>query len=182
MDESRNRLAVFGAVLVGLVLVVLVLKLFVAPSRQGAKVPGEQAPAEDARVVTRGDAPDDVVVPEEGTVDAPENVAVPENVVAIASQGTKFRSFTIEAKQGAYVPNTVIIKAGDTLRLSLTAVDGSYDIMQPDYRLTISALQGASGVFEGGGFTPGKFMFYCERCGGPDKGPVGYLIVTEKGS
>ncbi|MBI3588829.1 MAG: hypothetical protein HY093_00225 [Candidatus Liptonbacteria bacterium] len=131
--------------------------------------------------ITQTKTPPNVVVPEENSKNVPANVAKPENVSVLNSDaGTKFRTFKISAAGNQFTPNTMIVKAGDVLKIEFTAVDKSYDFTQPNYGIRpFSTEKGKTRIlnFQAGGL--GKFTFYCTLCGGPTKGPVGYLIVTQ---
>lgn len=132
---------------------------------------------------TRALAPQNVVVPEKGATNVPENVAVPQ-IVAPASTITSasFRIFNITINKDEFIPNTVIVRAGDAPKLIFTAVDKDYDFTQPDYGLRDGILisKGQTKSISIGSTIAGKFTFYCKRCGGPEKGPIGYIIVSSK--
>lgn len=130
-------------------------------------------------VSTRGSAPTNVAVPEKGANNVPENVATP-TVVGPAGVNTtaSYRSFDISAAGGKFTPDTVIVRVKDTVHINLTAVDRDYDFTQPDYGFKVPVPKGQSKPIEFGATAPGKFTFYCSVCGGPDRGPVGYLVVV----
>lgn len=124
---------------------------------------------------TMAKAPD-VEVPNASATNLPKNVAKPETV--IPSGSAAIRIFEIKAAGNKFTPDTLIVNNRDTVKIKLTAVDKDYDFTQPDYGLlNYLAKQGQTRTIEFGTSASGKFTFYCETCGGPDKGPVGYLIV-----
>lgn len=138
-------------------------------------------PAPEGPPQTRTEAPADTVVPDAGAADIPENVAVPEVVISAAPQAeSKFRSFKIRVEGDKFVPDTVAVNVGDTVHIDLTAVDKTYDFVQPDYGVSGALPAGATKVLEFQATTEGKYTLYCAGCGGPEEGPVGYIVVVRK--
>ena len=80
----------------------------------------------------------------------------------------------------AVSPQKVIVKLLDIVTINFSAVDKSYDMTQPDNGLSWTVPKGGSKNLQFQGSTPGQFTFYCVSCGGPDKGPVGYIVVVPK--
>jgi len=127
---------------------------------------------------TRVDAPADIVVPEMGAEIDSNLIAVPVGVIDSApGVTTKLRSFDIRAEEGIFVPSTVIVNQGDTVKISFTAIDGSYDITIPDYGIRQTAEIGETRMLEFLAINDGKFTFYCELCGGIDSGTKGFIII-----
>lgn len=133
-----------------------------------------------AQSTTKTAVPANVSVPGvSSTVSA--DVAKPINVSAAAPGVTaQLRTFSIAVNNDQFSPNTVIVNPGDTVRLTFTAQDKTYDFTQPDYGLKQTLTQGKQAIVEFQAVDTGKFTFYCSSCGGPDKGPVGYIIVVSK--
>lgn len=129
---------------------------------------------------TMAPAPIGLTVPGPDSL-AAVNVAKP-NLVTPASPGSpsNFRRFNLEIKGDKFIPDTVIVNKGDVVDLALTAVDKSYDFTQPDFGLKRSIPKGQTGGLQFGATSAGKFTFFCSACGGPDKGPVGYIIIIER--
>ncbi|MEK7076966.1 MAG: cupredoxin domain-containing protein, partial [Patescibacteria group bacterium] len=111
----------------------------------------------------------------------PANVARPDVSIPLgASTDDKLRKFQIQITGGAFAPeDTVVVRKGDSVRLAVTAVDRNYDFTQPDYGFSSPIRKGTSVEFKFAATASGKFTFFCKSCGGPEKGPVGYLIVAE---
>ena len=120
-----------------------------------------------------------IIVPEMGE-QTTEDVAVPTNVQQAApGVSAKDRTFTIEAKAGKFNPSTIIVKTGDTVRITINAVDKEYDFVLPDYGFATQPIaKGASTFLAFQALTSGKFIFYCKLCGGVDSTAVGYVIVS----
>ena len=115
------------------------------------------------------------------TSPASANVALPHIVVPAAPRtSASFRNFDVQIRADAFIPDTVIVREGDTAHVSFTAADKNYDVVQPDYRFRLQIPQGATKLLEFAGINVGKYTIYCESCGWPKKGPVGYLVIVPK--
>jgi len=173
----NKNLAIIVVVIVVVVVALLFIFVWRGPQKIGAPTPGTPGTGSATR---QSIASGTVAVPEVGAKDVPQNVAVPQNVLPAAQTGAaKLRTFSIRANNDEFSPDTVIVNLGDTVRLDLTAVDKNYDFFQPDYGLKNSSIgkgQTAHVAFQA--TAAGKFTFYCVSCGGPAKGPVGYLEVV----
>lgn len=173
-------------IIVGVIVIaVLAVGIFIFMSR----TPGTSAPAVSPTgspsatkgTATREAAPQSVVVPEKGA-QVPDNVASV-NVVSAANPGnnSSYRSFEgIKIEGGVFNPDTVIARQGDIVNFSVTAVDSNYDFTQPDYGFKETIKRGETKKIQFGATAAGKFLFYCASCGGPAKGPVGYIVVASK--
>lgn len=130
--------------------------------------------------LTREEVPAGITVPDAGS-SASADVAVP-NSVATAAPGveSKKRSFKINIEDDEFKPSTVIINLGDIANINFTAVDKSYDIVQPDYGFRLTIQEGQTRLLEGQFANPGKYLFYCESCGGLEGDTKGYIIVVPK--
>lgn len=124
--------------------------------------------------------PVDVAVPEKGVV-VPKNVASPETVVAAAiGSAASYRGYDLKIQANAFSPDTVIVRQGDVAHIVVVAVDGEYDVTQPDYGFHVVVPRGQTKTIQFGATAAGTFTFYCAQCGGPAKGPVGKIIVAPK--
>lgn len=125
-----------------------------------------------------------IVVPDKGAENVPENVAVPENVSPSNVAGTaSFRTFpTLKMENNKLGPqDTVTTYVGDTVTLYIEAVDADYDFTMPNYGFReIPIPKGDTKKIAFTATAEGKFTFFCQSCGGPEKGPVGYLVVVPK--
>ncbi|MBI4086283.1 MAG: cupredoxin domain-containing protein [Candidatus Liptonbacteria bacterium] len=130
---------------------------------------------------TRLPASSGISVPNATSSNVPANVAKPSIVTSAApNSSASFRKFSISAGGGQFIPNTVIVNIGDTVHLDITAVDAGYDFTQPDYGFNIILPKGQAKVVEFQATAEGKYTFFCKACGGPAKGPVGYVVVAPK--
>jgi heme/copper-type cytochrome/quinol oxidase subunit 2 len=188
MKTTNQKKIIIGvAVAVVVIVIVAAVSVFLmngsqknAPSAAGNNPQTTNTPA-PAAPVTRLPVPTNVVVPEAGAQNLPADVAVPK-VESVSAPGadTKYRSFNIIVQNGQFLPSTIAVNLGDTVNLQIGAVGGDYDFTQPDYGLKVSLPDGESKQTGFEATAAGKFVFYCSSCGGPAKGPVGYLIVTGK--
>jgi plastocyanin len=129
---------------------------------------------------TREAAPQNIVVPDQNSKDVPEGVAVPDTV-ALSNPITKssYRDFSVKVNEDKFIPDTIIVKAGDILHFDFKAIDKDYDFTQPDYGISGLVLaKGKTIPLNFGNTIAGKFTFYCSSCGGPESGPVGYIIAA----
>ncbi len=149
-----------------------------SPTAQVNKPPAQnQAPSAEYQSPTATKAPD-VAVPNETSTNLPANVAKPEIVAPISSgSSSKNRVFEIQVKDGKFIPDTVIVQAGDVVKMNITAVGGNYDFTQPDYGVQYPLPKNKTQLVGFQVTNVGKFTFYCSSCGGPKKGPIGYLIA-----
>ena len=196
MKPINKKQAIYIAVVVVAVIVVAGIAMMVGqkpgimpggaqPSNNsnsaGTNPAGGSSPSSTAPV-TRLPVPTNISVPEAGaSTSSAGGVAVPQ-VESAAAPGVsaKYRSFDITLQNGAFTPSTIAVNQGDTVNLNITALDGSYDFTQPDFGFKYPLPQGESKQIGFEATAPGKFIFYCAACGGPSKGPVGYLLVAGK--
>ena len=149
-------------------------------SRQGGA--GTTGPTPSSATITAlpsGGA--NIAVPGQNATSVPQNVAAPTIVASGSPQGTtSYRSFNITETARAFTPSTIIVNQGDTVHINLTAQGGTYDFTQPDMGLKLTVPAGETKVVQFDADTAGKLTFYCASCGGPAKGPVGYIEVVAK--
>lgn len=177
MEKGKIISIVVGVLVLGLV-------IFLVPwAKQppgSLQEPLPESEGTQTQSKTRAGAPIDAKVPELNSL-APSNVAKP-NLVAPASPGASesIRKFSLKIENDKFSPDTVSVYKGDIIQLSITAVDKNYDFTQPDFGFNKSIPKGQTidGGFQAS--AAGKFTFFCSACGGPDKGPVGYIIIVAK--
>lgn len=171
-----------------IVVVVVIFILIFTGNGNGTEVSeapeSEAGPAsevEPEKSMTREEVPEGIVVPEVGAEIEDETVAVPD-LVAPAAPGVsaKFRRFNIVANENAFVPSEVIVNIGDTVHIDFTAIDKTYDITFPDYGMKQTVVPGEKKIFEFQAVLSGKFLYYCDLCGGLDSEVKGYIIVVPK--
>ena len=179
---KRNLYLVFG--ILALLVIVLGAGWFMLREKDSnlADPATQDSPAaeeEDSR--TKAAVPQGTSVPEVGS-SVPDNVAAPQIVKPSAPGAeSQLREYeTIEVRGDVFTPDTVIVSQGDFAHFNIVAVDKNYDFYQPDYGLRTALSRGETKLIEFKARSSGKFMFYCSSCGGPDRGPVGYIVVVPK--
>jgi heme/copper-type cytochrome/quinol oxidase subunit 2 len=194
MDKNEKRKRVIEIAVGVLILIIVAVLVGYALSRNGAvgsrssqtgasgapnALLGPQDALAPSGVSTVAPVPAGTSVPNAGAVNTPSNVAIP----AVQSAGdpsgnVSYRSFNIKIDGGAFSPNTVIVKQGDTVNLELTAVDASYGFTLPSYKLNAPIAEGKTQTIQFQALQIGDFTFYCGSCGDPSTGPIGHFIVT----
>jgi len=187
METTKQKKIVIGAAAAVVVIVIVaVISVFLmngpqknAPSVAGNNPQTTNTTTAPRAVPTRLPTPTNVIVPEAGAMNVPANIAVPQVEAAASPSGnSKYRSFNIIIQAGQFIPNTVTVNLGDIVNLEVGAVGAGYDFTQPDYDIKASIPDNGSKRIQFGAAATGKFVFYCSSCGGPAKGPLGYLIVV----
>lgn len=182
MDKKQVITVIFAVVIILAIVFLVVTGRSGTPApsgmNQSAPAPVETQTSSPEISTTQAPVPPNVIVPSKNSVNVPANVAVP-LAVAPAAPGTSasYRSFNINADGGAFAPDTIVVNLNDVVNIYMTAVDASYDFTQPDYGFSLTVPQGVTKRIQFSASSAGKFTFYCSSCGGPAKGPVGYIIV-----
>ena len=183
MDKKDKILfAGVGLVIVAAIVTAIALSRFINGfSQNGGGTPAGSSPSAGVYSATHTSAPANAVAPNEGSAKTSANVAVP-SIQATAAPGSdaSYRSFGITITNNAYSPSTIIVNQGDTVNLEVMAADANYGFTQPDYGFNDSIKKGKTQTIQFQALTTGKFTFFCSSCGGPAKGPVGYIIVTNQ--
>lgn len=180
-NKKRNLILVVVVVVVIILAIIAVLTLghkkANAPEGAGSIGMAGSGTATPSST-TYAPAPANVVVPSVGATST-GGIAVPKIESAAApNASTKYRSFTIMVDGNGFTPSTIAVNVGDTVNLQIGATSGNYDFTQPDLGFHVLLPQGQTKTVQFSPMTAGKYLFYCSSCGGPAKGPVGYIIVV----
>lgn len=179
---SRKKIIVISLVVAGLVAVVLELIVFSNKSEKQISSPVDSAQVTEEKKEEFSSwrpAPKNVVVPEANS-SAPADVAKPLSVTPAApGSSSSQRDFDISIAHDKFIPDKIIAKLKDNIVISFTATDKDYYFTQPDYGFNELIKKGTTKKVGLGLTATGDFLFYCSACGGPEKGPVGHLIVVE---
>jgi heme/copper-type cytochrome/quinol oxidase subunit 2 len=175
----KNKKLVIG-IFLGVVLLIAALVAFLYQgSVPTSQQPVAAEPPPPTPVETHTETPTNILVPGEKEINVPADVAVPSLVAPTMGKiDAHYRVFEFRAEGGKFTPNTINVNRRDILRFVVTAVDADYAFTQPDYGLDIPIPKGTTRTIEFGSADPGSFLFYCGVCGGPEKGPTGWLNVT----
>ena len=139
------------------------------------------APVSAPTSPTRADGPAGTTVPSATSTNLPPGEAAPD-VVKPASRTSpiSIRNFNVTVQNNAVSPDTIVLYLNDLLNLTFQSKDNTYSFVQPDYALRWEVSPTAPKSLQLQTDRPGKFTFYCPSCGGPAKGPVGYIIVVPR--
>ncbi len=131
---------------------------------------------------TRRAVPEGTTVPGMNSEVNDPNIAKPEYVTSSGSgSSSDLRIFpTVKADKGIFAPSELIVREGDDVQFYLEAIDKDYDITIPDYGIKQTAKKGEKKILHFQAGTEGKFLFYCDSCGGVDSETKGYLVVVRK--
>ena len=182
MDKNVRYLLIVGGIIILILAAVSVYKNF--QTNKTTPPPSSQGPSlnnETNKSQTHLDLPANVNVPEKNQQVA-QDVAAPVSVSPTSPQSNRnLRRFEIKAEGNIFKPKEIIVYSGDVTRIEVTAVDKDYDWNQPDYGFNnVKIPKGATKPIEFQATTPGKFIFYCESCGGLKSTAVGYIAVVPK--
>ena len=119
-----------------------------------------------------------IPTPDVNATSVSKDVAIPFNVQETGN--ISFRQFEIRGEGNQFVPDTIVVNAGDVIDLKLTAVDGDYNIFFPDFGIKVAVAEGQStkpGAINFQAATYGQYLFSCSICRGT---VTGTLIVNQK--
>lgn len=88
------------------------------------------------------------------------------------------KEFTITAQQFAYSPNSITVKAGDTVKLHLTTADVTHGFSLPEFNVSATLTPGKTTDVEFVADSAGTYTYSCNLvCGAGHAGMKGTLIV-----
>ena len=176
MEKGKIISIVVGVLVLGLVILVPWAKRFPGLFQK----PTLENGGTESQPGTRTRAPLNAMVPDSNSL-VPSNVAKPTTVAPASPGGSEsLRRFSLKIQDDKFSPDTVIVNKGDVIQLSITALDKNYDFTQPDFGFKKSISKGQTQEIGFQASATGKFTFFCNACGGPDKGPIGYIIIVAK--
>ena len=190
MKNIQKIILIIGAAVIVILSVILFLPRAktAPPVQSGNSLALNGGGSSIPQSATAAPVPADATVPNMGDKNVAGGVAVPQVQTAAHPSGgdASLRQFAISVDNNnalgkdAFSPDTVIVKKGDIIDLEITAVNKDYDFTQPDYGFySIPLPKGTATKIQFQALNAGKFTFYCTSCGGPGKGPVGYVTITE---
>lgn len=122
--------------------------------------------------------PAGTVVPGVNSTGTPADVAKPTSVSKIGG-AINATNFSIAIANGKISPANINVYLGTPVNITFSS-DQAYGFVQPDNGLSWSVPAGGSATIQFQSNQPGKFIYYCKSCGGPEKGPVGYFVAVSK--
>ena len=177
MNKNIRYLITVAAVIILIFLIVGISKIKKSsppPSTQGT------SPTEEVKEnLTHLAVPENISVPETNQETTLPDVAKPISVSPAAPQSDRsLRKFEIKAEGNKFTPKEIIVYEKDIVRINITAVDKDYDWALPDYGFNVKIVKSATQTVEFQATTVGKFIFYCESCGGLKSSAIGYVTVV----
>ncbi len=136
------------------------------------------------QTTTSSDSPT-LKVPAPGSEDVEEMVVVdegqteePARTEEIAPSGEKTKEFDITAKNWEFIPNTITVNKGDTVKLKITSIQGTHGFMLSEFGINERLVQGNTVDVEFVADKVGTFTFACSvPCGRGHGGMRGQLVV-----
>ncbi|VVB98770.1 Nitrous-oxide reductase [uncultured archaeon] len=108
----------------------------------------------------------------------PGTSAVPATGSPSASPSATTKEFSITAKQFEFLPSTITVNKGDTVKLNLTSADVAHGIALPDFGVSKEIPAGETVSVEFTADKSGTFTFFCNvPCGEGHREMTGTLIV-----
>jgi len=93
---------------------------------------------------------------------------------------SEVKTFSITAKKWKFSPNTITVKKGDTVKLTIESIDVKHSLTIPAYDIDARLSPGTIETVEFVATKPGTFEFFCDIfCGAGHSGMKGTLIVEE---
>ncbi len=97
----------------------------------------------------------------------------------ITSQGP-VKEFTMVAKQWAFEPDTITVKKGDHVKLTISDIDVAHGFGLPDFNVDVFLTPGTKTIVEFDADKVGTFTFFCSvRCGRGHRDMKGQLIISD---
>ena len=120
----------------------------------------------------------DVVPRQDAVVVVPESISVPMVVRPAPEVTPTINELSIKAFAWAFQPDTITVKKGDRVRLSITSTDVAHGFALPDFGVHQDLESGKTSVIEFTADKQGRFSFFCSVfCGDGHRGMKGLLIV-----
>jgi heme/copper-type cytochrome/quinol oxidase subunit 2 len=179
--SKKNILTIIIVLVIIILAIVLINSKSESPVKQEEKNFEEEIISEEQGSLTKQEVPENITVPELNETPVDENVAVPLTVSQAAPGVTAMlRRFEIKAENDEFSPSEIIVNQNDTIHIDFTAVDKEYDMTLPDYGMKAVAAKGETKVFEFQAVGSGKFLYYCDSCGGIESKTQGHITILPK--
>ena len=134
---------------------------FIKPVPEGVKVPmpGEFIPDELKDIVA---VPAEFLSPRDGS-----------------EEGSGVAIFNIKGEGGKFIPSQIIINYNDSVKINISAVDADYDIILKGYNMKQTIKMGETKSLSFQALLEGRFLFYCDVCGGVESEARGEIVVVK---
>lgn len=134
-------------------------------------------PSSDDDKVIHVEENDSVMMEDKTAAEMEKADSEPAGTVA-DSAGSAVKEFTVEGSSFKFVPNTMTVKEGDTVRVTFKNVGGTHNFVLSDFGVRTSVVpSGSQQVVEFVANKKGSFEYYCSVGDHRALGMVGTLIV-----
>lgn len=133
----------------------------------------------------RKNVPVGVKVPVPGEIipdELKDIVAVPEEVLKPidgSDDGSKVGIFNVRGEGGKFIPSQLIINYNDVVKINISAIDADYDFVLKGYNMKQTIKMGETKSLGFQALKDGRFLFYCEVCGGVESEATGEIVVVK---
>lgn len=124
-----------------------------------------------------------ITVPDANTIlreEEKEIIAIPEVVVSASNHNdSQRRVFEVNLNNNTFIPANIIVRQNDLVRIRLNAIDKDYDVVVPDYGLSLDIKADTNRTLSFQAVKSGVFPYFCPNCGGLDSSAQGLIIISE---
>lgn len=141
-----------------------------------AATPSPFATPEPTAIPLTGETatPQETVMPTETTASTVEPTATP-----VSSPAPNVKEFAVTVKQFEFVPSTITVTEGDTVKLAITSADVAHGFALPDFGVSETIEPGKTTAVEFVASKKGTFSFFCNvPCGSGHGSMRGQLVVN----
>jgi plastocyanin len=177
--DKQEKILITVAVIIVTIIVIIIFWHQPAPVSQNNSNSSSSTVSQES--LTHKSLTEAVPVPSVGQTNvATTDLAIP---IATASEApginqSQVRAFNISITADQFSPSKVSVYNGDVVHIIFASTDKNYDVYQPDYGWLVTVNKGKSAQVVFTANSSGRFTFYCPSCGGPSKGPIGYIYVN----
>ncbi|MDI3496520.1 MAG: hypothetical protein PWQ35_541 [Patescibacteria group bacterium] len=196
VKNKKQLVVIIGGIIIILILLVIVIAEVKKGEQKREAIPPnmfvpEPPPENNEETVSidweenefRQVVPAGVVVPEPGTEIAEELkdiVAVPTEVVPTSKDSdNNIRLFKIRGEGNKFIPSQIIANYNDDVQIEITAIDKDYDLILQGYNMKQNIPQGLTKNLSFQAVEEGRFIYYCESCGGKEAGAFGEIVIVK---
>jgi heme/copper-type cytochrome/quinol oxidase subunit 2 len=133
----------------------------------------------------RKQVPGGVKVPMPGEIipdELKDIVAVPEEFLGPkdgSQEGSGVAIFSVKGEGGKFIPSQIIINYNDIVKINISAVDADYDFTLKGYNMKQTIKMGETKSLGLQALKEGRFLFYCDVCGGVESEAKGEIVVVK---
>ncbi len=179
IDFKSNKVKIIIGVAGAVIMISVLIVGINYKSKKNIPNGNENMPVGFVESDTKKAVPEGAYVPEADQENADTDLAIPTNVVNAAPDvDAKMRMFDIRADKGIFAPSKISVRKGDTVRISISAIDKDYDFVLPDFGMRQTMKKGEKKAVEFQATNEGLYSYYCEQCGGLDSTATGTITIV----